>query len=72
LLVQGYIVVAPEYRGTLDMVKIFTKKLITGREIGDAEASRKYMVDNYPFVDAERCRNFRLESWWSDSLDVFI
>lgn len=55
LLVQGYIVVAPEYRGSTGYGKDFYEKIdYGGREIGDAEASRKFVVDNYPFVDAER------------------
>ncbi len=55
LMAQGYIVVAPEYRGSNGYGKSFWKTIdYGGREVDDVTASRDYMVENYPFVDASR------------------
>ena len=55
LMVQGYIVVAPEYRGSSGYGKIFYELVdYGGREIEDTDASREYMIENYPFVDSKR------------------
>lgn len=59
LMAQEYIVVAPEYRGSTGYGKRFYELIdYGGREIGDTEASRAYMVDNYPFVDRRRVGAF--------------
>lgn len=55
LMYQGYVVVAPEYRGSTGYGESFYKKIdYGGLEIEDVEASRQYMLDNYDFVDAGR------------------
>jgi dipeptidyl aminopeptidase/acylaminoacyl peptidase len=55
LLAQGYIVVAPEYRGSTGYGESFWKNIdYGGLEIQDSEASRAYMVENYSFVDKNR------------------
>lgn len=55
LLAQGYVVIAPEYRGSTGYGKDFYEKIdYGGREISDAEACRKYMIENYPFIDSTR------------------
>ncbi len=59
LMAQEYIVVAPEYRGSTGYGKRFYELIdYGGREIGDTEASRAYMVANYPFVDRRRVGAF--------------
>jgi len=55
LMAQGYIVVAPEYRGSTGYGESFWKAIdYGGLEIQDSEASRAYMVENYSFVDKDR------------------
>lgn len=55
LMAQGYIVVAPEYRGSTGYGESFWKNIdYGGLEIRDSEASRAYMVDNYSFIDSDR------------------
>jgi len=55
LLAQGYVVVAPEYRGSTGYGKDFYEKIdYGGLEVDDCHASRDYMVENYEFVDAKR------------------
>ncbi len=55
LLAQGYVVIAPEYRGSTGYGKSFYEKIdYGGRETGDADASRRYMIENYPFIDSNR------------------
>lgn len=55
LMAQEYIVVAPEFRGSTGYGKKFFELIdYGGREIGDADASRKYMIENYSFVDKNR------------------
>jgi dipeptidyl aminopeptidase/acylaminoacyl peptidase len=55
LLAQGYIIVAPEYRGSNGYGESFWKAIdYGGFEIQDNEASRTYMVENYSFVDENR------------------
>ncbi len=55
LMAQEYIVVAPEYRGSTGYGKRFYELIdYGGREIGDTDASRKYMIENYSFVDKDR------------------
>lgn len=55
LMAQGYIVVAPEYRGSSGYGETFWKSIdYGGLEIQDSEASRAYMVENYSFVDKNR------------------
>lgn len=55
LIAQQYIVVSAEYRGSTGYGKDHYKKIdYGGREIEDVDSSRKYMLDNYDFVDQER------------------
>ena len=55
LMAQGYIVVAPEYRGSTGYGESFWKNIdYGGLEVQDCEASRAYMVENYSFVDGTR------------------
>jgi len=55
LMAQGYIVVAPDYRGSSGYGESFWKTIdYGGLEIQDSEASRAYMVENYSFVDKNR------------------
>lgn len=55
LITQGYIIVAPEYRGSTGYGQ-YMYELIDygGREVDDANDSRKYMIENYRFVDRTR------------------
>jgi dipeptidyl aminopeptidase/acylaminoacyl peptidase len=55
LMGQGYIVVAPEYRGSTGYGKDFYEKIdYGGLETEDNHASRDYMIENYDFVDKDR------------------
>jgi dipeptidyl aminopeptidase/acylaminoacyl peptidase len=55
LMAQGYIVVAPEYRGSTGYGRAFYEKVdYGGLEVDDCHASRDYMIENYEFVDAKR------------------
>jgi len=55
LMAQGYIVVAPEYRGSSGYGESFWRAIdYGGLEVQDSEASRAYMVENYSFVDENR------------------
>lgn len=55
MMAQGYIVVAPEYRGSTGYGRGFYEKIdYGGLENDDCDASRQYMIDNYDFVDKDR------------------
>ncbi|HDP76408.1 MAG TPA: S9 family peptidase [Bacteroidales bacterium] len=55
MLAQGYIVVAPEYRGSTGYGSGHWHKIdYGGLENEDVYASRNYMVENYDFVDGNR------------------
>jgi dipeptidyl aminopeptidase/acylaminoacyl peptidase len=55
LMYQQYIVVAADYRGSTGYGKEFFEKIdYGGREVDDVDSSRKYMIDNYDFVDSTR------------------
>ena len=55
LMSQGYVVVAPEYRGSTGYGKSFYERIdYGGLEIEDNHASRDYVVENYDFVDKDR------------------
>lgn len=52
---QGYIVVAAEYRGSTGYGGGHYRKIdYGGLEVEDVDASRKYMIENYDFVDKNR------------------
>jgi len=55
LLAQGYIVVAPEYRGSTGYGKgIYELIDYGGREVDDCLAARDWAVENHPRVDPKR------------------
>ncbi len=55
IVAQGYVVVAPDYRGSTGYGRGFYEMIdYGGLEIEDVDAARQYMVDNYDFVDKER------------------
>ena len=55
LMAQGYIVVAPEYRGSTGYGRAFYEQIdYGGLEVDDNHAARDHMVENYDFVDASR------------------
>lgn len=54
-LAQGYIVAAPEYRGSTGYGRKFQQSIdYGGLEIDDTKACRDYMVENYSFIDDKR------------------
>lgn len=55
MMAQGYIVVAPEYRGSTGYGKGFYEQIdYGGLENDDCDASRQYMIENYDFIDKDR------------------
>jgi dipeptidyl aminopeptidase/acylaminoacyl peptidase len=55
LMAQGYVVVAPEYRGSTGYGEAFYKRIdYGGLEVEDNNAARDYMVENYDFIDPSR------------------
>ena len=55
LMYQQYIVVAAEYRGSTGYGKDHYEKIdYGGLEVEDVDSSRKYMLDNFGFIDPER------------------
>jgi len=55
LILQGYIVIAPDYRGSTGYGKSFHKAIdYGGRENEDVAASRDHMVRSYSIVDSLR------------------
>lgn len=55
MLAQGYIIIAPEYRGSTGYGKSFYQSIdYGGLEIEDCDAARKFMIENYEFVDKDR------------------
>ena len=55
---QGYIVTAPEYRGSTGYgAAMYNKIDYGGLEVQDVDASRQYMIDNYSIVDKEEYRH---------------
>ena len=55
LMAQGYIVVAPEYRGSTGYGRAFFEQIdYGGLEVADNNAARDYMVENYEIVDSDR------------------
>jgi dipeptidyl aminopeptidase/acylaminoacyl peptidase len=55
LVSQGYVVAAPEYRGSTGYGKSFYETIdYGGLETEDAWFSRNYMIDNYNFIDKNR------------------
>ncbi len=55
LMAQGYIVIAPEYRGSTGYGEGMYKLIdYGGLEVEDAYAALNYMLENYDFVDKNR------------------
>ncbi len=55
MMAQGYIVVAPEYRGSSGYGKSFYEKIdYGGLEVEDNNAARAWMIENYDLVDKDR------------------
>lgn len=55
LIAQGYIVVAPDYRGSTGYGEGLWKRIdYGGREVDDTLAARDWVVANHPRVDADR------------------
>ncbi|MDZ7291665.1 MAG: prolyl oligopeptidase family serine peptidase [candidate division KSB1 bacterium] len=55
LMAQGYLVIAPEYRGSTGYGRAMYRLIdYGGLEIEDVHASRNHMLENYPFVDKNR------------------
>ncbi len=55
LMAQGYIVVAPEYRGSTGYGQSFYEKIdYGGLEVEDNNAARAWMIENYDIVDKDR------------------
>jgi dipeptidyl aminopeptidase/acylaminoacyl peptidase len=55
LVAQGYVIVAPEYRGSTGYGKDFYEKIdYGGLETEDVKASRDYMISQFSFVDSRR------------------
>ncbi len=55
LLAQGYLVVAPEYRGSTGYGRGFYEAIdYGGLEVADVKAARDFMLENYAIVDSDR------------------
>ncbi len=55
LMAQGYVVVAPDYRGSTGYGKDFYEAIdYGGNEVVDVNTARDYVVNNYTFVDKDR------------------
>jgi dipeptidyl aminopeptidase/acylaminoacyl peptidase len=55
LIAQGYVVVAPDYRGSTGYGKGFYELIdYGGREVDDIHASTKWALENFDFVDPKR------------------
>jgi pimeloyl-ACP methyl ester carboxylesterase len=55
LIVQGYSIIAPDYRGSTGYGRGFYEQIdYGGREVDDADAAREWMLDAYPFLDPKR------------------
>ena len=55
LLAQGYVVVAPEYRGSTGYGRgVYENIDYGGLEIEDNHAARQHVLENYDFVDGQR------------------
>ena len=55
LIAQGYVVIAPEYRGSTGYGRGLYEAIdYGGLEVEDAHACRGYMLENYSFIDGSR------------------
>ncbi|MCX7984407.1 MAG: prolyl oligopeptidase family serine peptidase [Bacteroidetes bacterium] len=69
-MAQGYIVVAPEYRGSTGYGKSFYEYIdYGGREVEDVHETRNWMVVNCPYVDSTR---IGLVGWSHGAMIAFL
>ncbi len=55
LIEQGYVVIAPDYRGSTGYGREFYRQIdYGGREIDDVHEGKKWMLDTYDFLDPQR------------------
>jgi dipeptidyl aminopeptidase/acylaminoacyl peptidase len=55
MIAQGYVVIAPEYRGSTGYGKKFYEQIdYGGVEIEDVHACRSYMLEHYDYIDEQR------------------
>ena len=55
LIEQGYVVVAPDYRGSTGYGSLYAKAIdYGGKENDDVLQARNWMVERYPFIDPAR------------------
>ncbi|OFV79987.1 MAG: peptidase S9 [Acidobacteria bacterium RBG_13_68_16] len=55
LMAQGYVVVAPDYRGSTGYGRDFYQLIdYGGREVDDIHASKQWALENFDFVDPQR------------------
>jgi dipeptidyl aminopeptidase/acylaminoacyl peptidase len=55
LIAEGYVVAAPEYRGSAGFGRTFQQSIdYGGLEIEDTEAVRRFMLETFPFLDPAR------------------
>lgn len=55
MIAQGYVVVAPEYRGSTGYGKGFYQRIdYGGREVDDNDAARAWALETYDFLDPQR------------------
>ena len=55
LIEQGYVVVAPDYRGSTGYGSAYAKAIdYGGKENDDILAARNWMIERYPFIDPAR------------------
>jgi dipeptidyl aminopeptidase/acylaminoacyl peptidase len=55
LMAQGYVVIAPEYRGSTGYGRDMYEKIdYGGLEVEDAFEAKNYMLENYDFIDKDR------------------
>jgi dipeptidyl aminopeptidase/acylaminoacyl peptidase len=55
MMAQGYVVIAPEYRGSTGYGKQFYERIdYGGLEVEDNHAARNWMIENYNFIDKNR------------------
>lgn len=55
LIEQGYVIIAPEYRGSTGYGRQFYERIdYGGLETEDTYAARNFALDTYPFIDRDR------------------
>ena len=55
LIEQGYVVAAPDYRGSTGYGSVYAKAIdYGGKENDDVLGARNWMIERYPFLDASR------------------